>query len=79
MATACYQRVKPRTGACPTQSFCNPITSALNRADEAFYLTIPCLCPKDHEPIGVTKLKKQPRQIYYFPNFANFGPRLLST
>ena len=39
VATSCYSRVKNRNGARPVAS------------DETFFLTITCLCRRDHEPI----------------------------
>lgn len=39
VATSCYSRVKNRNGARPVAS------------DDTFFLTITCLCKRDHEPI----------------------------
>ena len=41
LATAVYNRVKPRTGRTP------------HNADEDFFLTIICTCEQDHNPINI--------------------------
>ena len=39
MATSCYARVKNRNGTSP------------DAIDDTFFLTVACLCPRNHEPI----------------------------